>query len=86
MDIGDWLRQLGLERYEQTFRDNGVEPRVLPELTDADLKELGLTLGHRRLLLKAIRGLEETGTLPEAVADTPAPPCCHGRRSPRGGS
>ena len=58
MDIGDWLRQLGLERYAQAFRENDIVSSVLPELTDADLKELGVTLGHRRLLLKAIEELE----------------------------
>ncbi len=55
MDISGWLKQLGLERYEQAFRDNAVDLRVLPELTADDLKELGVTaIGHRRLLLKAI--------------------------------
>jgi len=55
MDIGVWLRGLGLERYEQAFRDNEIDLRVLPELTADDLKELGVTaIGHCRLLLKAI--------------------------------
>ena len=40
MDIGGWLRGLGLERYEQAFRDNEIDLRVLPELTADDLKEL----------------------------------------------
>jgi hypothetical protein len=58
MDIGSWLRGLGLERYEQAFRENEIDLRVLPELTADDLKELGVTaIGHRRLLLKAIAGL-----------------------------
>ena len=57
MDIGGWLRGLGLERYEQAFRDNEIDLRVLPELTADDLKELGVAaIGHRRLLLKAIVG------------------------------
>ena len=42
MDIGDWLRGLGLERYEQAFRENEIDLRVLPELTADDLKELGV--------------------------------------------
>ena len=46
---------LGLERYEQTFRDNEIDERVLLKLTADDLKELGINaLGHRRLLLDAI--------------------------------
>src|SRR5215469_18605410 len=58
VDIADWLRGLGLERYEQAFRENEIDLRVLPELTADDLKELGVTaIGHRRLLLKAIAGL-----------------------------
>jgi len=38
MDIGAWLRGLGLERYEQAFRDNEIDQRILPELTADDLK------------------------------------------------
>ena len=50
MDIGDWLRGLGLERYERVFRENEIDERVLPKLTADDLKELGIAaLGHRRL-------------------------------------
>jgi class 3 adenylate cyclase len=58
MDIGGWLRGLGLERYERAFRENEIDLRVLPELTADDLKELGVAaIGHRRLLLKAIADL-----------------------------
>ena len=58
MDIGEWLRSLGLDRYEQAFRDNEIDLRVLPKLTADDLKELGVTaIGHRRLLLEAIAAL-----------------------------
>ena len=82
MDIGDWLRQLGLERYEQAFRANDIVPSVLLELTEADLKELGLTLGHRRLLLKAIQELRGSG--PSANADKsaaiPPPPSATAER------
>ena len=53
MDIGGWLRGLRLERYEQAFRQNEIDLRILPELTADDLKELGVAaIGHRRLLLK----------------------------------
>lgn len=51
MDVVAWPRELGLERYEPAFRDNEITPAVLPELTEADLKELGLPLGPRKLLL-----------------------------------
>ena len=55
MDIDAWLVGLGLERYAETFRENAVGPQALAELTDEDLRELGVLLGHRRVLLKAIR-------------------------------
>ena len=52
MDVGGWLRSLGLERYEAVFRENDVDETVLPNLTAEDLKELGVaSLGHRRKLL-----------------------------------
>ena len=57
MDIAAWLRSLGLERYELVFRDNEIDAAVLPELTDEHLKELGLPLGPRLKLLKAMAAL-----------------------------
>src|SRR5215470_16731464 len=58
MDIAVWLRGLGLERYEQAFRENRIEADVLPRLTVEDLKDLGVTLvGDRRRLLDAITAL-----------------------------
>jgi hypothetical protein len=41
VDTSAWLRELGLERYEQAFQKGEIDPAILPELTDADLKELG---------------------------------------------
>ena len=52
-----WLRGLGLEQYERTFRDNAIGGDVLPALRDEHLKELGLPLGHRLKLLNAIAAL-----------------------------
>lgn len=57
MNISAWLRTLGLERFERAFQEGEIDPEVLPELTDADLKELGVPLGPRRKLLKAIAAL-----------------------------
>jgi class 3 adenylate cyclase len=72
MDIGGWLRGLGLERYEQAFRENEIDLRVLPELTADDLKELGVSaIGHRRLLLKAIADLA-AGAGRAAAEEVPA--------------
>jgi hypothetical protein len=58
MDIGDWLRGLGLERYEAAFRENEIDDTVLLSLTAEDLKDLGVGIvGHRRKLLDAITAL-----------------------------
>jgi SAM (Sterile alpha motif) domain-containing protein len=63
MDLGGWLRNLGLERYEGAFRENEIDETVLPNVTAEDLKELGVSaLGHRRKLLDAIAALRaDTG-------------------------
>src|SRR4029077_18827080 len=63
MDVGGWLRSLGLERYEAAFRENEIDERVLPSLTQEDLKEIGVgPVGHRRMLLEAIAALRaDTG-------------------------
>jgi SAM domain (Sterile alpha motif) len=62
MDVANWLRALGLERYEATFRANDVDVELLPTLTADDLKELGITsLGHRRRFLEAIAALRLEG-------------------------
>jgi hypothetical protein len=58
MDVGGWLRNLGLEQYEAAFRGNAINEKVLPSLTAEDLKDLGVGLvGHRRALLDAIAAL-----------------------------
>ena len=58
MDLSNWLRGLGLERYEQAFRDNDIDVVVLRELTADDLVGLGVrSVGHRRRLLAAIAAL-----------------------------
>src|SRR5215471_7317503 len=57
MDIAAWLRGLGLERYEPAFREHEIDTEVLPELTESHLAALGLPLGTRLKLLKAIAAL-----------------------------
>jgi hypothetical protein len=56
VDVGAWLRGLGLERYERAFREADVGVDVLPDLTDADLRELGVSLGDRKRLLLIFYG------------------------------
>jgi hypothetical protein len=59
MDIGGWLRSLGLEEYETAFRENKVDAAILPKLTAEDLKDLGLAaVGDRRKPLEAIADLQ----------------------------
>jgi len=57
MDLGGWLRSLGLERYEAAFRENEIDETVLRDLTEDHLRELGFPLGARLKLLKAIAAL-----------------------------
>jgi hypothetical protein len=74
MDIGVWLRGLGLERYKPAFCNNEINQRILPEPTADDLKELGVgPAGHGRLLLKAIADLP-SGDGRAATAWSPAAP------------
>jgi class 3 adenylate cyclase len=71
MDVGSWLRSLGLEQYDALFRENDIDAEVLGDLTGADLEKLGLSLGHRKRLLKAIASLGATE--PAAKPAVPAP-------------
>jgi class 3 adenylate cyclase len=69
MDIAEWLRGLGLEQYENAFRENAIDVEVLRDLTADDIKELGVTpIGHRRRLLTAIAALR--GDTPQGVGET----------------
>src|SRR5689334_10865429 len=71
VDIAAWLHRLGLERYEQAFRENDVDTDVLPELTADDLISIGVTsVGHRRKLLAAIAALREQSA---PASEKPAP-------------
>jgi class 3 adenylate cyclase/predicted ATPase len=71
MDLGGWLRSLGLEQFEAAFRENAIDDTVLPNLTAEDLKDLGVGLvGHRRKLLDAIAALH-TDAPPKIKADLP---------------
>src|SRR5689334_2979427 len=69
--VADWLQKLGLGQYAQPFAENDISFSVLPDLTDEDLKEIGVSLGHRRQLLRAIASLDR-GTVASALPITPA--------------
>jgi class 3 adenylate cyclase/predicted ATPase len=64
MDVGTWLASLGLDQYEPLFREHAIEADILPELTDQHLSDLGVPLGHRLRLLRAIGELASDGQLP----------------------
>jgi len=59
IDIRDWLQKHGFEQHVQLFEDNEIDGEVLFDLTNDDLKELGLSLGSRKKLLKAIGPVSE---------------------------
>src|SRR5689334_11846897 len=88
MDVGGWLRSLGLGQYEGAFCDNEIDEAVLPKLTQENLKELGVTaLGHRLKLLDAIAALHaETRVMPsrnDASAVSTAPNLSTGDQAER---
>jgi class 3 adenylate cyclase len=83
VDIGAWLRELGLECYETAFRSNDIDVDLLSDLTEADLEKLGVaSLGHRKILLRAIEALRRpraelaasTTTITDETALAPLPP------------
>ncbi len=57
--IEDWLAQLGLGKYAAAFIENDVDLRALPHVSESDLRELGVSLGHRKIILAAINGLAQ---------------------------
>ena len=73
MDLGEWLRSLGLERYEAIFRENAIDADVLRDLTEEHLRELGVPMGARLKLLKAISALGSDTAPSGSIAGT-APP------------
>src|SRR6516165_7326341 len=74
MDVGGWLRSLGLGQYEALFRASDIDADILQELTEVDLEKLGVSLGHRKRLLKAISGLAPAGTVVAPSASTGGKP------------
>jgi class 3 adenylate cyclase/predicted ATPase len=74
LDIDGWLRGIGLEQYAQTFRDNAIDADVLRDLTDEHLRELGLPLGARLKLLRAVAALGTSERTPASSEITPPAP------------
>ena len=57
-EIADWLKMLGMSEYAERFAENRIDFAVLRDLTDQDLKDLGVVLGDRRKMLRAITELD----------------------------
>src|SRR5205085_2221670 len=95
MAIAAWLASFGLAQYAELFRANDIDLEAARLLTDADLKELGVSLGHRRKLLAAIADLvavpaearpsEVAATATPAEAERPSAGPHRHRHRPRGG-
>src|SRR5215468_9487170 len=72
--IADWLEKLGMSEYAERFVENRIDLSVLRDLTDQDLKDLGVVLGDRRRMLRAIGELGGAAPAQVATAVPPAPP------------
>jgi class 3 adenylate cyclase len=71
--IAEWLEKLGLEQYTKLFTENEIDVSVLPHLTDQDLKDIGVPLGHRRKIFAAINQ-GSASVQPSAEAERPKVP------------
>jgi class 3 adenylate cyclase len=71
--IADWLKKLGMSEYAERFAANDIEIDILPELTDHDLERLGVSLGHRQRILRAIQELRGPAPAAPQTATVPAP-------------
>ena len=75
MDVGEWLKGVGLGQYEATLRAHDIDVDVLPDVTEADLEKIGLPLGARKRLMKAIANLRPADSQPplEPLGTAPGP-------------
>ena len=85
--IADWLQKLGLGQYAQRFAENDIDVDLLNELTDQDFDRLGVSLGHRRRMLRAIRepaaSPAASVTEPQAATPTASEPATKDRAERR---
>ena len=84
MDVGGWLRNLGLGQYESAFIENAIDTDVLPELTEGDLEKLGIPLGDRKRLIKAIKATADASPSASLIRERSRGQCAkrllsHGR-------
>src|SRR5437660_11085089 len=69
--IAEWLTSIGLSEYAQRFADNAIDLSVIRDLTERDLKDLGVLLGHRRTILRAIAELDAVAPAPTKTPTEP---------------
>jgi class 3 adenylate cyclase len=79
MNVAQWLNAIDLGQYEALFREHEIDADVLPDLVEADLEKIGVPLGHRKRLMRAVAVLSAGGTPPSAakpasVQPSPSPP------------
>ena len=83
--IADWLEKLGMSEYAGRFVENRIDISVLPDLTDQHLKDLGIALGDRLKMLRAIRELGDTILMSPPTRAYPAEEPRHCRAPPSHG-
>src|SRR6476660_1983031 len=69
--VAEWLASVGLSEYAQRFAENGIDVSILRDLTEQDLKDLGVLLGHRRKILRAIAQFDGVAPTPIETATEP---------------
>ena len=74
MDVAKWLNAIGLGQYEALFREHEIDADVLSDLTEADLEKIGIALGHRKRLMRAIAALAAKEAAPPDPRPAPAAP------------
>ncbi len=67
--ISEWLSSLGLAQYAAVFEDNGIDLEALPMLSEGELEQLGVLLGHRKKVLKAIAKLDDAPVAAPSTSD-----------------
>src|SRR5215472_12959722 len=69
-DLRQWLEKIGLAQYADVFVKNDIDWEILPELNEQDLEKLGISLGHRKKLIKAISEARSTSLQPSSGSPT----------------
>ena len=70
--IAEWLEKLGMSEYGRRFAENDIDAEILSELTDSDFDWLGVSIGHRRKMMRGIRELATSSVSPSPDRPTSA--------------